>query len=60
VACLSKKSTIVISAEELNGKALKEASGRNRVANCVSDSNAEHGSSASVVEMSKAIEQISP
>jgi hypothetical protein len=32
----------------------------NAVANCVSDGNAAHGSSASVVEVTKAVEQIFP
>jgi hypothetical protein len=54
----SKKSTIIIGVEGLNWKAFKEAGSLNTVANCVSDGNAAHGSSASVVEVIKAIEKI--
>jgi hypothetical protein len=44
----------------LNRKAFKEACRLNVVANCVIDGNAAHGSSASVIKMTKAIEQIFP
>jgi hypothetical protein len=44
----------------LNWKVFKEAGRWNTVANCVSGGNAAHGSSASVVEVTKAIEQIFP
>jgi hypothetical protein len=60
MACPSKKATIIICAEGLNLKAFKEAGRRNTVANCVSDGNAAHGSSTSVVEVTKAIEEIFP
>jgi hypothetical protein len=51
VARPSKKSTVVISFEGLNGKALKEAGRSNTVANRVSDGYAAHGSSTSMMEM---------
>jgi hypothetical protein len=53
VACPSKKSAIVISVEGLNGKALQEAGRGNTAANFVSDGNAAHDSSASVMEITK-------
>jgi hypothetical protein len=59
MACPSKKSTIIISVEGLNRKAFKEDGRRNTVATCLSDGNAAYGSSASVMEVTKAIEQSS-
>jgi hypothetical protein len=47
-----------VSVEVLNGKALKEAGRWNAVENLVSDSNAARGSSASVMEITKAIVEI--
>jgi hypothetical protein len=49
---------IVIRVGGLNGKALKETGRCHMVANCVSDGNAAHGSSASLMEMTKMIENI--
>jgi hypothetical protein len=60
VACPSKKSTTVISIEGLNCGALEVAGRGYTVANCVSDDNAAHGSSASVMEVTKAVEPIFP
>jgi uncharacterized protein YidB (DUF937 family) len=50
VACSSKKSTIVICVQGLNGKAFKEAGKRNTVTNRVSYGNVANGSSASMIE----------
>jgi hypothetical protein len=44
--------------EGLNGKTLKKAGKWNSVENWVSDGNAAHGSSASLIEVTKAIEKI--
>jgi hypothetical protein len=60
MACPSKKTTIIICVEGLNWEAFNEAGRLNTVANCVSNGNAAHGSSTSVVEVTKAIEQIFP
>jgi hypothetical protein len=53
-------SMIIICVEGLNWKAFKETGRWNKVANCVGDGNVAHGSSASVMEVTKAIEQIFP
>jgi hypothetical protein len=58
VACPSKKLTSIISVDELNGKALKEAGRLSTVANRVSDGYTVHGTGASMMEITKAIEQI--
>jgi hypothetical protein len=60
MACPSKDSTFIICVEGLNRKAFKEAGRKKKVANCVSDGEAAHGSSASVMERTKEIEQIFP
>jgi hypothetical protein len=60
VACPSKKSKIEICVEGLNGKALEEAGKWNTVASLVRHGSAAHGSGASMMEMTKAIEQIYP
>jgi hypothetical protein len=60
MACPSRKSTIIIFVEELNRKVFNEAGRFNTVANCASDGHAAHGSSASVMEVTQAIEKIFP
>jgi hypothetical protein len=58
MACRSKKSTILMSFEGINGKALNEAGRCNTVANCMSDGYVANGSNASAWEITKAIEHI--
>jgi hypothetical protein len=57
MACPSKKSMTIVCVKGLNRKACKEAGILNTVANCVSDGNAARGSSVSVMEVTKVIEQ---
>jgi hypothetical protein len=60
MACPSKKTTIIIRVEGLNWEAFKEAGRWNSVADCVSDGDAAHDSSATVVEVTKSIEKNVP
>jgi hypothetical protein len=53
MACSSMKSATVIFVEGFNRRAFNETRRWNTVANCVSDVNAAHGSSASVMEVTR-------